>query len=670
MAGGGSELSSRISIENQNTDDRLIFETVFRHFKRHKVEISTAIKKTFPFFEGLRDRELITNKLYEDCQDSCRNLVPVSRVVYNVLSELEKTFDLSLLEAVFSEVNRQEYPDLNHIYESFVKAIHEKNNHEESNEEEREERPILPLSLEQGTWENSCQGRNWCCRESSSYDGTTSPENALSDQLCETEQINAKRKDTTSDQNDALESQQANEQCAQESEPAESCEQVPIQSYNGDARKETPSPLPYEEENANLPNHGFQINSCSVLLVDIKKEKPFFNPEVEWQTQARTDCNQAPDVIVISSEDSAESSDGDVSPEPSTSALRTASDPWDIENISICSISNRKRRISSGDTSELSNEDELQETSSSVLRNGSDTTDTGSNSTLGKHSEKRRRKTINTGPLKRGRKKGPRIPRETNMDFQLPELPVTCGEAKGILYKEKMEKGTSEKCIQDAYGKWFTLREFEIEGNHEASKKWKMSVRCGGWPLKTLIQREFLLDPSRKRKKPENSNECEVCRRKTTLFSCNTCSRFFHETCHIPPKGADRNPWSCIFCKIKDLQERCPESQPCHQESDVLKKLMLPKEKLTSQGLEKPMWLNKIKKNLTMNIYHRVQEFVRDMRLIFQNYRVFCKNKKLINLGLQLEAEFESDFKNVFGIQEISTNSIRFEPIFYNVARF
>ncbi|XP_059962463.1 LOW QUALITY PROTEIN: nuclear body protein SP140-like protein [Mesoplodon densirostris] len=657
MAGGGGELISRISTENQNTDDRLIFETVFRHFKRHKVEISTAIKTTFPFLEGLRDRELITNRMYEDCQASCRNLVPVSRVVYNVLSELEKTFDLPLLEAVFSEVNRQEYPDLNHIFESFIKVIQEKTNHEESNGEEKEERPTLPLSLEQGTWENSRQGRTWCCRESSSYDGTTSPEKGLSDHLCETEQINAKRKDTTSDQNDALESQQANEQCAQESEPAESCKQVPIQPNNGDARKETPSPLLYGEEKAKLPNHGFQVNSCSVLLVDIKKEKPFFNTEVEWQTQARTDCNQAPDVIVISSEDSTESSDGDESPEPSTSALRKESDPWDIEKTSICSTSNRKRRISS-DTSELSNEDETQE-----LRNESDTMDTGSNSTLGKHSENR----------------SPRIPEETNMDFQLPELPVTCGEAKGILYKEKMKKGTSEKCIQNAYGKWLTLREFEIEGNREASKNWKLSVRCNGWPLKTLIQREFLPNPSRKIKKPENSNECEVCHRKTALFSCNTCSRFFHEKCHIPPKGADRNPWSCIFCKIKVLQERCPESQPCHQESEVLKKLMLPKEKLkcefpllkvycspkisffaskpyyTSRGLEK---------------YHRVQGFVQDMRLIFQNYREFCKNKKFINLGLQLEAEFENDFKNVFGIQEISTHSNLFEPIFYNVARF
>lgn len=87
------------------------------------------------------------------------------------------------------------------------------------------------------------------------------------------------------------------------------------------------------------------------------------------------------------------------------------------------------------------------------------------------------------------------------MDFQRDQLPVACGEAKGILYKEKMKKGSSEKCIKDKNGKWFTLKEFEDEGGHRASKNWKQSVRCGGWPLKNLIQEGFLPNPSRKRKK-------------------------------------------------------------------------------------------------------------------------------------------------------------------------
>lgn len=44
-------------------------------------------------------------------------------------------------------------------------------------------------------------------------------------------------------------------------------------------------------------NHGLQINSCSVRLEDIKKEKPFFNSEVQPQAQARTDYNQVSDII-------------------------------------------------------------------------------------------------------------------------------------------------------------------------------------------------------------------------------------------------------------------------------------------------------------------------------------------------------------------------------------
>lgn len=47
-----------------------------------------------------------------------------------------------------------------------------------------------------------------------------------------------------------------------------------------------------------LPNHGKQVNFCSVYLVGIKKEKDmFFNPKVEWQAQAKIDYNKASDII-------------------------------------------------------------------------------------------------------------------------------------------------------------------------------------------------------------------------------------------------------------------------------------------------------------------------------------------------------------------------------------
>lgn len=50
--------------------------------------------------------------------------------------------------------------------------------------------------------------------------GTVPRENGPSEHLCDTEQINAKEQDATSDKNKALEGQEANEHCAPESETA------------------------------------------------------------------------------------------------------------------------------------------------------------------------------------------------------------------------------------------------------------------------------------------------------------------------------------------------------------------------------------------------------------------------------------------------------------------
>ncbi|XP_015417343.1 PREDICTED: nuclear body protein SP140-like protein isoform X5 [Myotis davidii] len=639
MASESTELSTRMSTEDQGIDDSSIYDIIFNHFKRNKVEISRAIQKEFPFLQILRDRELITNKMYEDCQESCRNLVPVQRVVYNVLEELEKTFDLSLLEALFSEDNKQEYPALNNIYKGF----------------------------ENGTGENSYQSLTWICSHPLNYNGTSPPENGLSEHHRERGQINVNETVTTSNNNDALESQQANEQSAQETESAESYEQVPIQGNNENARLEMPSPLPSDEEmissdedespkastsgqrrrpGAELQGLGNQKCSCVVCSPSV----------VPRGQEARPECSQTSDMMGT----------------------------MDIGSSSILEKHSGKRRKKRRHISKKTSPQK-------VRSRGRDRIQSLNNRVPRKRSKPKGIKAVNNRPLKRSRKRGPRIPRDKHMNFKRSILPVTCGPAKGELYKEKMKQGISAKCIKTNDGKQLTLKEFEIEGNHERSKNWKLSVRCGGYPLKYLIKKGFLPDPPRTRKivpdshsdnimdpYPENSNICEMCHKGGTLFCCDTCPRSFHETCHIRHIDPSRVPWNCIFCEIKFIQKMCPERQPCHQESEILERKMLHEEHLKceflllkvchwskssffiqkpyyskkrSQSLTKCVWLNKIKETLASKLYLQVKDFVQDMRLIFQNHRKIYEGQKFIMLGIQIEAKFEKNFKDIFGIQ-------------------
>ncbi|CAO2625227.1 Component of Sp100-rs, partial [Lemmus lemmus] len=110
----GSSFSNRMSTEDEDTGKM--------HFRSHKVIISNAIKKPFPFLELLRDNDLITEKMYRDFKDSCTNLVPVQNVVYRALEELEKNFDLQVLRVLFGPGNRSEYPNLEPIFKHFKKG--------------------------------------------------------------------------------------------------------------------------------------------------------------------------------------------------------------------------------------------------------------------------------------------------------------------------------------------------------------------------------------------------------------------------------------------------------------------------------------------------------------------------------------------------------------------
>uniref|UniRef100_A0AAG1GIV0 HSR domain-containing protein n=2 Tax=Mus musculus TaxID=10090 RepID=A0AAG1GIV0_MOUSE len=94
-------------------------KALLQHFIYMKVNITYAINKPFPFFEALRDKSFITERMYKESLEACQNLVPLSKVVHNILTSLEQTFHPSVLLTLFSKVNLREYPSLVAIFRSF-----------------------------------------------------------------------------------------------------------------------------------------------------------------------------------------------------------------------------------------------------------------------------------------------------------------------------------------------------------------------------------------------------------------------------------------------------------------------------------------------------------------------------------------------------------------------
>ncbi|XP_030772988.1 nuclear body protein SP140 isoform X8 [Rhinopithecus roxellana] len=805
---------------DQNLQEQVCPEPIFRFFREHKVEIASAITRPFPFLMCLRDRSFISEQMYEHFQEAFRNLVPVTRVMYCVLSELEKTFGWSHLEALFSRINLTAYPDLNKIYRSFQNVCYEHPPLQMNNVIELEDRPRL---LPYGKQENSNAGHE--------MGDVAVPQEALS----------------------------SSPKC----EPgfsSESCEQLALPNADGGDTEDAPSLLPGggvlesnrmtdaartystapgkkegDEEGRNSPGKRNQDKEKYQESPAARDRETFDlkTPQITNEGEPEKGLCLLPDEGEEGGDDCSQMCDGEEPQEASSSLARCGSENLDLKTPQITNEGEPEKGLcllpdegeeGGDDCSQMCDGEEPQEASSSLARCGSvsseledhpmneegeseelacslphddvsgaeqaayenekcscvmcfseevpggpevkmesdqacgtmDTVDIGNNSTLGKPKKKKRKKrghcwtrvrrrmqknvqqnehskadgqvvlnekkaNVNLKDLSkiRGRKRGKpgtrftqsdkapqksvrsrasRKHKDETVDFQAPLLPVTCGGVKGILHKEKLKQGILVKCIQSEAGNWFTPREFETKGGHARSKNWKLSVRCGGWPLRWLIENGFLPNPpriySRKKKRilkshnssadpcMRNLDECEVCRDGGELFCCDTCSRVFHENCHIAPVEPERTPWSCIFCRMKESSG----SQQCCQESEVLERQMCPQEQLkcefvllkvyccsessffakipyyyyireACQGLKEPMWLDKIKKRLNEHSYPQVEGFVRDMRLIFQNHRASYKYKDFGQMGLRLEAEFEKNFKEVFAIQETNGNN-------------
>nr|XP_012416319.1 PREDICTED: nuclear body protein SP140 [Odobenus rosmarus divergens] len=723
--------------EDQTPEEQAFYEFIFKLFKENKVEIASAINKPFPLLMGLRDRGFIPEHKYQHFQEACRNHVPVERVVYDVLSELEKTFDKTVLDALFSNLNLKAYPDLLEICRSFQNVIYDNFHYEAIDEEETKEMLHLQIPHELESCEPSPLRMNSVrtLEETPSllpYEGPVS---------CEHKAL-----------------QRTNGGDFEEIPERPPGDGGVLQRDDREESEEMPRLLPYDREVTCDPRVSPVTNEGELKEIPgLPTEEGQEHSNAYWETSDGEEpqealsspptCGQGscdPEAPQMISEEEPE--EGlrqllcNAEAEGSSACLEMCDEEEPQEDLSLPPESGSGAELPAYGNKKCScvmcfskdvPEGPEASTASSQARDMMDTVDLGNNSSSGKLKRKRRKKKGHAwtrikrryqgnihqkdrsniaGQSVSGRRKGKmhlqerakirgsRKHRDDSVNFHSQILPVTCGKVKGMLYKKRLKRGALVRCIQSEDGKWFTPREFEVKGGHARSKNWKLSVRCGGRTLRWLIEKGLLHNPPRKyfRKRKRipkshnntlvdpylgNSDVCETCRDGGQLFCCDTCSRSFHEDCHIPPVETERSPWSCTFCRIESFGR-----QQCHRESEVLERQMQPEEQLKCeflllkvychsessffskipyyyyirevfQNLKEPMWLDKIKKKLNKQGYRQVEGFVRDMRLIFQNHRVSYKYHDFGLMGLRLEAEFERKFKEVFAIEETNESS-------------
>ncbi|XP_024308618.1 sp110 nuclear body protein isoform X5 [Homo sapiens] len=580
------------------TMTRAMEEALFQHFMHQKLGIAYAIHKPFPFFEGLLDNSIITKRMYMESLEACRNLIPVSRVVHNILTQLERTFNLSLLVTLFSQINLREYPNLVTIYRSFKRVG-------ASYEWQSRDTPILleaPTGLAEGSSlhtplalpppqppQPSCSP----CAPRVSEPGTSSQQSdeILSESPSPSDPVLPlpaliQEGRSTSVTNDKLTSKMNAEEDSEEM-PSLLTSTVQVASDNLIPQirdKEDPQEMPHSplgsmpeiRDNSPEPNDPEEPQEVSSTPSDKKGKK---RKRCIWSTPKRRHKKKSlPGEIIDGTSEMNEGKRSQKTPSTPRRVTQGAASPGHgiQEKLQVVDkVTQRK--------------DDSTWNSEVMMRVQKARTKCARKSRL---KEKKKEKDICSSSKRRFQKNIHRRgkPKSDTVDFHCSKLPVTCGEAKGILYKKKMKHGSSVKCIRNEDGTWLTPNEFEVEGKGRNAKNWKRNIRCEGMTLGELLKRK-------------NSDECEVCCQGGQLLCCGTCPRVFHEDCHIPPVEAKRMLWSCTFCRMK----RSSGSQQCHHVSKTLERQMQPQDQLASDFGQ---------------------------------------------VGLDLEAEFEKDLKDVLGFHE------------------
>ncbi|XP_054579165.1 sp110 nuclear body protein [Eptesicus fuscus] len=694
-------------------------ETLRQHFIFQKLEISYAICKPFPFLEGLRDKAFISEKMYMESMEACRNMVPVSKVVYNILTKLEEPFNLSFLEMLFSQINLREYPNLEAIHRSFRnvvascggwrKAVFEvpansvgRNPHQNLLPLPAPQRPPLrcPTQVPRVNQPRAIPQHNNKVLDNALprviQEGRTTPVANLTPHVNDEE--DAQRVPSTPPATVQVSSDHPTAQ-AKDKEEAQEMPQAPS-AHEPVIRNDSPEP--------NEPAEPQEAASTPLVRKGKKRKRSMWSVQKKRQQKKRLrrgtaspghriqEKLQMVDQVTQRKDDSTRNSKVVIKTQKAKTKCAQMSGPEDpLDDGSRLSLrkSPRKKRT----TSPVHRTQEKPQMVDQATQKNNSTR----NSRMMTRTQKARTECAQTSGPEEKKKKDvcssstiscqknipqKEKPEDDAVDFQSPTLPVTCGRETGILHKEKMGKGSSEKCIQNEEGDWFTPREFEIKGRGIKSKHWKRNVRCKGQTLQQLMEKGLLFCPPRInfKREWENANECEVCCRGGQLLCCDACPRAFHEDCHIPPTEAKRSPWSCTFCRMKEFSG----SQQCLRRSEVLTRQMGPEEQLKCEFLllkaychpqsaffaktphniqdyaepfKEAMWLDLVKERLTERMYS-VEWFVRDIRLIFHNHKTFYKASVLGQIGLDLEANFEKDLKEVLIFHEASENSFQAPP--------